>query len=41
MSWVQISFTLAPQQAALAEQLLDALGAASIPFTDSADQPIF
>lgn len=41
MSWVQISFTLAPQQAALAEQLLDALGAASITFTDAADQPIF
>ncbi len=41
MSWVQISFTLAPTQAALAEQLLDALGAASISFTDAADQPIF
>lgn len=41
MSWVQISFTLAPQNAGLAEQLLDALGAASITFTDAADQPIF
>lgn len=41
MSWVQISFTLAPEQAAIAEQLLDALGAASISFTDAADQPIF
>ena len=41
MSWVQISFTLAPEQAPIAEQLLDALGAASITFTDAADQPIF
>jgi ribosomal protein L11 methyltransferase len=41
MSWVQISFTLAPEQAAIAEQLLDAFGAASITFTDAADQPIF
>jgi ribosomal protein L11 methyltransferase len=41
MSWVQISFTLAPEKAAIAEQLLDAFGAASITFTDAADQPIF
>lgn len=41
MAWVQISFVIAPEQAAIAEQLLDALGAASITFTDAADQPIF
>jgi len=40
-SWVQLVFTITPEQAPLAEQLLDALGAASITFTDAADQPIF
>lgn len=41
MAWVQISFVITPSQAAIAEQLLDALGAASITFTDAADEPIF
>ena len=40
-AWVQVAFTIAPEQAPIAEQLLDALGAASITFTDAADQPIF
>lgn len=40
-AWVQLAFTIAPEQAPIAEQLLDALGAASITFTDAADQPIF
>lgn len=41
MAWVQVAFTIGPEQAPIAEQLLEALGAASITFTDAADQPIF